>query len=899
MHTSEMMLKQQIYEQGLALTLTISRKIWNKYRQENSRVFADVLNRANYKHISRDIDSILEGTPALKLKLFDTIGRMRYSSNKKDIIYGDGDDLRVENKINLAALDVIKSNVPFSSYRFRKEFDAGERIYFNKYIISIYMPAYMPDKESVAGVVEIYYDVSNIVNEYNRNIIFSWMTLFLTGVVLFLLIGHLIWRNERITIRREIDREKYLQMIKNKNRELVHLTKEVTATQERTEKISAERSAFIARISHDLRTPMNAVIGLTDLIMRTNLSDKQRGYINAIQSSGNILLDITDEILTIGRLETGYLEIKEQPYTISEVIENVLEVMGNRAYRKGLELFCDFTPELENIVVGDPSRLRQILLNLIGNAIKYTDQGYIKIHVKHVKGSFGAHHYRFEVIDTGIGINKEDQGRIFAAYCHLDKSSKTGSDHTGLGLAITKRLIEAMNGVIGVDSAEGQGATFWFKLPLHTESVVENTENTILFNGVRCLALIPHRQKGQSVENLLSCWGIECDLAASRAISDIYIEKSFINIKPYNLFILDAVLDDGCGIELARKIRKHAAFNNSLIVLMVPISHNLQEGLVSGIRNTVCINKPVLAGKLKKLLYNVFGNARLNYDKFLVPDLKKIPGDLRYFANLPKDACRVLVVEDNPVNRELLLEMLGELNIRARAVENGAGVFDALMEETFELILLDYRLPDMDGHTVTAKVRNMKLKGRQPVIVVTSSDDSLQSQQLCYETGVDGFLHKPIKLENLSDTLAAWLPYFGNIRQEQIENQTTVVSLFSAPILDKNVVDNLKKRSTGNPEFFNRIVEIFINDSFERIDKIRDQLEGGDYTGLARSVHSFKSGCLHIGARRMAKYCEILSNMARNQSYNETKRAMSHFIEEFDRLILELDREQRPLTEPL
>lgn len=901
-HTSKVMLKQQIYEQGIALTGAISKTLWETIGDGDVTVPGDVLKDKMHASMSNKITSILNGTPVLKLKLFDSAGKMKYSSNIKDMIDGDGDDLKVLNKVNLVSLSVVKTKKPVSSYRFRDVFDDGKTIYHNRYIISAYLPTFIPYSDNVGGVVEIYYDVTKIITDFNSNRMVSNIMLAVSGFVLFIMLAYLIARNDKITRNKENEREKYLGMIKDKNKALVKKSRELTQIKERTEKIAEERSVFMSRMSHELRTPMNAVIGLTDLIMQTNLSDKQRGYVSAIQSSGNILLDITDEILTIGRLETGYLEIKNQKYLLRDVIENVLEVMGNRAYKQGLELVCHYSPELDSYVKGDPVRLRQVLLNLVGNAIKFTPHGSVSIHVTHVKGSFGAQHYRFEIHDTGVGIKEEDKSRVFAAYCHLNENNTSRVKNSGLGLAISQRLVEAMNGVIGMNSNIGEGSEFWFKLPLeHIDTEVEYANQLHVPINTKVLIMAQHKEAGNSLKATLGQWGIKADLAHSVAEAKCFMAQSFIEITPYTLFFVDSKINGQCGIEMARDIRKHSAFDSSGIVIMVPISDSLKQGVVSGIKKSVCINKPLLIGKLRELITDLLNPPKLvikSADPF--PLYNHLTSAYSCYCGDESATPKILVVEDNPVNRELFLEMLAELNLPAKAVSDGHGVLNAVIEEHFDLILLDCRLPDMEGHEIAAKIRNMKVKGKQSIIIVTSSDNSLHNQQLCYESGVDDFLNKPITLSDLSNSIFAWIPEVAvTAAQNKTMTQSTVVNLFSAPILDKDVITSLKSHEKDNPEFFRKLINIFISDSFERIDILKEQLEQYDFAGIERMGHSIKSGCIHIGAKRMAKYCEVLCNMARNQSYAETSRALQHFTEEFDRVILELESDQRPVLEPL
>ena len=902
-HVSERMLKQQIYSQGAALTQAINKTNWKSSGTKTGKLHEYIYGHNSHDSITNEINQILIGTPVLKLKLYDPQGRMRYSSDIDDMMNGDKDDLRVTNKINMIALDVVKTRQPVSSYRFRNEFNDGKTIYKDRYIFSAYLPAFSPSLDMVEGVVEIYYDITGVIRNFNTVRFVSNSIMALSGLLLFLLLAYLIVRNDKISRKKASEREKYLSQIKDKNNSLNEKNKELTLIKERVEKNAAEQFAFMSRMGHELRTPMNAVIGLTDLLLQTSLTNKQRGYIDAIQSSGNVLLDITDEILTIGRLEIGYLEIKNQSFLLRDVIEDVLEVMGNRAYKQGVELFCDYTPEIDKYVTGDPVRLRQLLINLVGNAVKYTKEGSVSIHVNNVKGKPGIQHYRFEVRDTGVGIKKEDFGKIFAAYCHLNYSSKSFSKNTGLGLAISKRLVEAMNGVIGVESEVGVGSVFWFKLPLTTHQEMQSDLPDIrrsVPENAKILVVAQGKTFGNSLQTSLHRqFGVEIDLVHTIAEAHQYIEKSFVDINPYSLFLVDYSVQGECGVKFAKEIRQHAAFDNSYIVMMIPISESLQTGVASGIEKLTCINKPLLPGKLRSLIANLLVEDKRHLKEInTLSDYKVALSGVKRCCDRGISSPRILVVDDNPINREVLVEMLSELNYPAYAVSDGHSAINAMLDENYDLILLDCRLPDSDGYDVAAKIRRMKEDGKQPIIIVTSSDNSLHNQQLCFESGVDDFLNKPVTLSDLSNAILAWLPEGREEESVDIENnRSTVINMFSAPVLDKGVIENLKSKDNDNPEFFQKIIDIFINDTFDRIDTLKSLLQQGDYGGIERMAHSIQSGCTHIGAKRMARYCEVLRNMARNQAYTETSRALQYFIEEFDRVLLDLNTELHATSE--
>ena len=912
---ADMIMKNYLHDHGIMLADSISDTLWSKYSAEHGKSYTEYFDDKNLDEIDREVSPVLNATPVLKLKLYDSQGHLKYSSNLRDIINDDGDDLNVVNNRNMIAKSVVTTGAPFSSYRFRDIFYAGHSTYTDKYIFSAYVPIHEPGTKIPRGVVEVYYDISNMLAGYNKKKSLITISLIITGLLLFIFLSYLIIMNDRAVKKGSQEKEKYLDVLSDKNKalieksnELTELNKQLTGLKERAVKNSEEQTVFMHRMGHELRTPMNAVIGLTDLLLRTGITEKQRGYISAIQSSGNVLLDITDEILAVGRLEAGYLEIKNQRFIIANVLDSVLEVTGNRAYKKGIELYFKYTRDIYDEVEGDPVRLRQILINLVGNAIKYTDNGSVSIWVKHVSETSASQYYIFEVSDTGIGIEKEDYPRIFAAYCHLNSDGNMSNKSTGLGLSISKRLVESMNGVIGVTSKVDVGSVFSVKLPFvqcHQIAPAKTEQLENAKHSSKMLVVTDGYDTGTSIQlHILNSYGIKADRATSMTEAERYIEQSFMDLKPYTAFFIDSTVKGEEGMQLVRAIRSQPAFDDSYIVLMIPITTSLEKNTVSKTDKMLCINKPITTTAFNNIMQRLL-EGRSHYLSKSLPilplmQMEPVEPDCDDCPSVDAKIHNVLVVDDNPINRELMLEMLSGLRVTARAVVDGQSTIEACMEEDFDLILLDCHLPDIDGYDITAKIRRMKDKSRQPVIIISSSDSSLRNKQLCFESGADDFLKMPVTVSSLVFTLSSWLPEITYTEiQSQPDQDTSVINLFSANVIDQGVMSELKRRDNDNPGFLEKIIELFINDCFERIETMKNHLENSNFTGIERIAHSIKSACLHMGAMRMARYCEVLGNTARNQTHNETSRALQYFSEEFDRVLLELNKERELATESL
>lgn len=918
--SAKSMLDLQFTDHGESLVKTLINPIRPLLYPE-SQEHGDILFEDNVRDkIARDVAGIIKNTPVMNIKLYYRNNDTRYifSRTRKvnidniNIINDEEKYSSDENRCETTAKKAIKEAstqtyyLKYSPDELRMKFGPNNEYKTEKYVLSVYVPITHENSSAVAdsiiGVVEVYYDITEIMQQHNSNFMLFNSSLIIVGLILLVVIVFMMIKYEKATRDKLAEREKYLEITQNSNREIQKKADELEILKNKAEKLSQEKTSFIARISHELRTPMNAVIGLTDLLLRTQLSKKQAGYINSIQSSCEYMVELTDDVISAARIEAGYLEIRNQEFILGDVIEDVLKVTGNRAYSQGLELICEYSTLFEKFVNSDPVRLRQILINLLGNAISYTPAGTVTLRVLSAKTAIGTEYVRFEVQDTGIGIDKQDHKRIFAAYCQLGKYRHIFGKAEGLGLAITKRLVEAMDGTIGVESDVSSGSTFWVNLPIEPHETM--TQGSGLHEYVNAdqteynvLVISSNHDVCDSISSTLEYWNIEtsCIYSVSSALERL-IQSSG---SKYTHIIVDHVIDNEGSIQLARKIRKIPAYKSCPLVILVPISENLEVGAITGLKHTVCVNKPILPGLLVRTILHfdeqqTFAKYNRNHKSLMHSGTGSAGTDSRTVSTRPMHD--VLIVEDNPVNSEIMKEMFNELCIRAQCVADGARALDELMGRNYHLVMMDGRLPDTDGHEIVRKIRRLKSNGIQPVIIMTSGDSSQQYHSLCKEAGVDDFLNKPVTLSKLASMITFWAPSL--LREAGDEGNITdskVMTLFSAPVVDLKVVDRLKRVQSSTPEFFQKLVDLFVEDSRTRIEEVKSMLDISNYEGIVRLAHSIHSGCIQVGAMRMAKYSEILGNMARNNRHDETDKALQRLVEEFNNAIVELDQEDHPV----
>lgn len=646
--------------------------------------------------------------------------------------------------------------------------------------------------------------------------------------------------------------------------EYKQLEEEFRQARNLAESANQAKSEFLANMSHEIRTPMNGVMGMLELLQHTTLSPEQENYTRLALNSAEMQLGVINDILDFSKVEAGRLDLELVPTEMGETVEGVVEILAEKADSKNLTLSCFIAPEARGLFLADPARVRQVVMNLVSNAIKFTSEGEINVRLE----AEGENLLRFSVKDTGIGITPKIQAKLFLSFSQADSSITRQFGGTGLGLAISRKLVSLMGGGIGVNSALGQGSTFWFSLPV--EAVGEKPQYKIQdLKNMRVLCVDDNATNLNILEQYLLSFGMAptCIDTPKKALK---LLKNPPKGGAFSLALLDYHMPEMDGVTLAAEMEKLDSAPQHIVMLSSSQASSPQE--LKGVKIDSWLNKPIRQSRLLDVILRVLLGEGLREEKTPTPT--------------PTTALlsgHVLLAEDAPVNQKVAMGILKKLGLTADLAENGREVLQMVAKNNYKAILMDVQMPEMDGLEATGLIRVRETEESLPHLpIIAMTAHALEGdRERCLEAGMDDYLTKPIRINLLQETLRHWLQGHPSAKEETTKKPSGNRKISDWPTLDEQVLGNLKVVMKSQPEELEILVRNFISQTPEIFKALRIQLQEKDPDNPFSSIADLKSASATLGALALVDNAREMEKLAKGRALHELENILSYAEENF------------------